>query len=423
LPEEGTFEFDYMSNARPPENAVVLTDFLWEATLARLYDSVCTPHSKISVLRSIAHNFWITSLHMRQLIGFFRLAEHRCEVFIIFYLRIVDMYNAKLFRVRFENQEELNRLQHRLGYASFFPFIQPENARFELDLSCVDQRMCASNFVALSLKESPHNIRDPRFFKENGIEDPLPLGIPRSWADLKKIPTSGTFSGLYVCAPEHRNFEMRKELASTYGYFETRISNEEVNWWTGLTEAPAAVLDFLEFLIGRVPSVQKAFKMLDGPCGNGVVTLRELEEGIEEMGCKWADDKPKIMEVFRYLDPGGEGSISSEEFEVLNQIWKELDLSIREFTQFLCLMFGDDLEECWDAMDDDMSGEMDLEEWLHAVDRIGYFGPAKIVFSLLDSSDDGSISIDEFKVLAKYKKKKSRRQSYVGVLNQFGRTQ
>lgn len=30
-------------------------------------------------------------------------------------------------------EEELARLQHRLGQAYFFPFFQPENAKFELD--------------------------------------------------------------------------------------------------------------------------------------------------------------------------------------------------------------------------------------------------------------------------------------------------
>jgi len=91
---------------------------------------------------------------------------------------------------------------------------------------------------------------------------------------------------------------------------------------------------------------------------------------------------------------------------ILDQLWKELDLSIREFVQFLCMMFGDDLDDAWEMLDEDGGGELDLEEWLGAVDKIGYFGPAKCVFSLLDSSDDGNISIDEFQVLNKYKKKK-----------------
>jgi len=181
-----------------------------------------------------------------------------------------------------------------------------------------------------------------------------------------------------------------------------------VKWWTGLTECPGHVLEFLEFLIGRVPNVKKAFTLIDGIGGGGSLTLRELENGIDDLGCQkfeGSGKKQAIGAIFRYLDPGGEGSISLDEWMVLDQLWKELELSIREFVQFMCMMFGEDLEECWDALDEDCSGEMDLGEWLDAVDRIGYFGPARIVFSLLDNSDDGNISIDEFMVLEKYKKK------------------
>ena len=46
----------------------------------------------------------------------------------------------------------------------------------------------------------------------------------------------------------------------------------------------------------------------------------------------------------------------------------------------------------WDTLDEDGSGEMDLDEFLNAVEKCGYFGPAKIVFSLLDSSDDGLVA-------------------------------
>merc|ERR1712056_82118 len=122
-------------------------------------------------LRSISHNFYIGSLHMRQLIGYFRTPEERAEAFIIFYLRLVDMHNGKLFRVRFESREEVVKLQERLGYASFFPFLQPENAKFDLDLSFYDQRLCASIFVALSLKEKPSNIICPKFIRHDGTVD------------------------------------------------------------------------------------------------------------------------------------------------------------------------------------------------------------------------------------------------------------
>jgi Ca2+-binding EF-hand superfamily protein len=316
------------------------------------------------------------------------------------------MYNAKLFRVRFEDTSEIHKLQERLGFALFFPFIQPENAVFNLDLNFADQRICASMLVKLSMKENSANIQDAQYIRGDGTVDPLTLGVPRSWSEVSKAPKQGRFKCVYICSPEHRRMEARKEIAEQYGFFQTQnLSEEQVQWWTGLTEVPETVLNLLEFLISRVRNVEEAFLIMDGVSGNGAITLREFHEGIVEMGCKkfqGKDEKQQISEIFRYLDPGGEGSISVSEFMVLDQLWKELDLSIREFVQFLGLMFGEDLEKCWDALDDDGSGEMDLDEFLAAVKKIGYFGPAKIVFSLLDSTDDGAISVEEFAVLKKY---------------------
>jgi len=99
--------------------------------------------------------------------------------------------------------------------------------------------------------------------------------------------------------------------------------------------------------------------------------------------------------------------VSRAEWNILGQLWKEFDLSIREFVHFLTLTFGEDLADAWTALDDDGSGELTEEEWMSAVLNIGYFGPSKLVFALLDNSDDGSISYDEFEVLEKYMKPKS----------------
>merc|ERR1719464_1624547 len=119
---------------------------------------------------------------------------------------------------------------------------------------------------------------------------------------------------------------------------------------------------------------------------------------------KGKDEAARIGNLFRYLDPGGEGSVSREEWQLLDQLWKEFDLSIREFVHFLALSFGDDLMDVWDILDDDGSGEIDEDEFAEAVQEMGYFGPARVVFALLDTSDDGNISYDEFEVLEKYKK-------------------
>lgn len=434
LPEYDIFELDYISAYRPPANAEALSDELWEDLMVTMYYSEARPQDKIKVLRSISHLIFITCMHMRQMVGYFKdpVAEDpdkdpseredpflaREEAFVTFYLRIIDMHNSKQFLVRFEKQEELSRLRSRLGYVAAFPFIQPENTKFVLNLKYHDQRLCVSMIVDLALHEKYGNIRDYSLTNEDGTTDPMTMGVPRSWADLAKLPSSGVFRCRYVCSPEDRQVEFRKKLAQTYGYMAGNFSPSDVSWWTGLKEAGDDVLDLLEFFISRYNHVDEAFRDIDGgvkegenanTTSNGELTLREFEAGLKDIGCfkfKGPNEKERIGAVFRYLDPGGEGNVSLQEWQILDQLWKEFVLSIQEFVQFLIFVFGEDLEEAWITLDDDESGELSEDEWNKAVADIGYFGPSRVVFALLDGSDDGNISYDEFKVLEKYRPKR-----------------
>jgi Ca2+-binding EF-hand superfamily protein len=404
----------------------VLTDKTFEELLMGLYESDCKPDGKIKAMRGLSHYFSITAMQMRTMLGNFPTAEQRSDIFVIFFLRIVDIENAKLFTVRFEKQEERTMLMHRLGFAVFFPFLQPENQRFFLGFAQWDQRVCMSMLVKLSNVEKVSNIRDPIYTRGDGTVDPLTLGVPRSWESISALPADGTFSCTYVCAPEDRKFETRKMLSQQYSYFNTQnVLEDHVSWWTGLTEPPEDVLDFLEFIIGYgFPNAGKCFEFIDGVGGNGVITLREFEEGVEEMKCHKFVGKTateRIHGIFRYLDPGGEGSVSREEWGVMGQLWQEFELSVREFVDFLVRVFGPDLHVAWEYLDESGDGELDEDEWMQAVDRIGYFGPAKVVFGLLDNSDDGNISEEEFLVLIKYlpkdAKKSKKKQKFLDRQN------
>lgn len=270
-------------------------------------------------------------------------------------------------------------------------------------------------FVQLATKEKfPHNLHDYGYTRADGSEDPMPTGVPRGWATKEGIPKDGVFRAKYMCAPEYRKLECRKELATQFGFYNhvEALTTEDVQWWTGLMEPPEDVINLLEYFISRYDNVEKPFKEIDGVDGNGVITLKEFREGLDEMQCdKFNKQKgssetrtkeQRIDAIFRYMDQGEEGSVSLDEWMILAQLWREFDKSIREFVHFLILAYGN-LLEAWEALDLDGSGEMDEEEWLETVTRIGYFGPAGVVFALLDSSDDGSISFDEFEVLETYR--------------------
>jgi len=109
-----------------------------------------------------------------------------------------------------------------------------------------------------------------------------------------------------------------------------------------------------------------------------------------------------------------EGTISRKEWQLLDQLWQEFDLSIREFVHFLTLAFGEELaseegscdDTAWAKMDTDCSGGLCQEEWRQAVENIGYFGPSRVVFALLDRDDDGVISFSEYEVLERYRPKR-----------------
>jgi len=419
LPEYALFELDYVSGKRPPPDCkTVLSADTFEDFLILLYDSACQPEQKIATLRQVSHHFFITSKQMRTLLGNFPSEDQRGEAFVIFYTRIVDIYNAKLYKVRFDTENEVTTLQNRLGYATFFPFVQPENNKFSLNLSAYDQRLCASILVRLANMEQPINITNPVYTRGDGVIDPLPLGVPRSWEKFESAPSTGTFSCSYVCAPEFRKYEVRRKLAEQYSAFTIKAKEEEVSWWTGLNEPPADVLDLLEFLINAgYKNSEQAFLKIDGVDGNGVITFAEFKEFFEVTNCQKfkggaVPEMERINGVFRYLDPGGEGSVSKDEWGIIGQLWNEFELSVSEFVEFMCRIFEHDLDIAWDYLDDDGSGELDEKEWCDAVIKMGYFGPSKVVFGLLDNTDDGNISKEEFDYLKQYMPvKKKRRMS------------
>ena len=105
------------------------------------------------------------------------------------------------------------------------------------------------------------------------------------------------------------------------------MGDSDVNWLTGLNEPPADVLDLLEFFQSRVENMDEAFQMIDGGepgcASNSELTLREFEAGLRAMGCHkftGPDEQLRIAQVFRYLDPGGEGTVSPKAQKKLSKI-------------------------------------------------------------------------------------------------------
>jgi len=314
----------------------------------------------------------------------------------------VDAQNEKVFRVQFDAYGDLvKKLQQRLGYGMLFPFIQPEQWEFELDFAVHDQRLIALVLVQLMVKEFRDNLRKFTYTWANGFVDPLPQGIPRSWADLRKIPSSGRITGCYVCDPEKRKMALRWKFLRDYGRWKIKNEDSQIMWWTSIFHVPPDVLMFVEFVVTRFENVEQAFLAIDGPGGNQQIALNEFIDGMKVLDfSRFKTDRiSRLTAIFRYLDPGGEGQVSLAEWRVLNIICSEIWLTLYEFIQFLERAFDKDLDIAWEALDEDTSGTIDKKEWLECVQRRGFFGAAGVIFNFLDKDAEGSISQDEFETL------------------------
>merc|ERR1711862_599322 len=105
-----------------------------------------------------------------------------------------------------------------------------------------------------------------------------------------------------------------------------------------------------------------------------------------------ADEADRLKGVFRFLDPGGEGSVSLHEWSVMDQLWQEIKLSINNFVAFLDRMF-EDFEDAWLFYSED-ADEIKLDRWTQASLKGGYFGQVKPIFSYLDKDGEGSLSFE-----------------------------
>jgi Ca2+-binding EF-hand superfamily protein len=289
-----------------------------------------------------------------------------------------------------------------------FPFIQPEHLRFEYDISFNDQRIATLILFKICAAEKASNFKDITFTPKNDS----PMDETNFWRSFKelsteKMPACGIFKGLYICAPEDRNFKARIKLLETYGFWQANVREVDVRWWASLFEAPGDVLEFVEWLLPRYPDLSKAFYAIDGSVpgasvSNGQITLKEFEGGLEALKCKkfaGPGEKQSILTVFRFLDPTGEGTISEGEWSMLGLLWKEIQLSMLQFVKFLERTVGPTLQDWWKSLDLDGSGEISFSEWRDICRNLGFFGATRQIFKFIDKDDEGNISFEEFEVL------------------------
>lgn len=411
LPESGVLELDYASSKRPPKDAVVLDDLTLNHLMFNLEGATLGPQEQLDALRQVSHRFFLTALQLREMMGIYKVEDSRSDLYVMCIMQLVDVYNEKLLRNRFEDRDALARLRRRLGEVVFFPFIQPEQTYFSFDYSQYEQRQAASLLVNLMAKETWENLTEVVYTLADGKVDPLPMGVPHSWEEIDKMPTSGKFEGKYRCAPEDRNYVYRSQMLEKYSLWTAPPKEDDVKWWCVVPETPPDVMKFMDFLVARYPDVRKGFTAIDGEDGNGQIGLREFLAGVQALGCKkfaGPDETARITNIFRYLDPSNEGQISQGEWSILYLTSQEIRLTITEFVKFLVRNFGESLEDSWREFDTDESGEISFKEWEEELAAIGYFGAQHAIFNYLDKDDEGTVSLDEWQLLESFQEKKKK---------------
>jgi Ca2+-binding EF-hand superfamily protein len=411
LPEWDSLEFDYVSGKRMPSGTKRLDTESFKLAMVAAQQAGCDESWQVLAFRKVSHHIKLSAKQLRQLLSIFPSIYARQDIFVTFYSRITDIVNEKVCRVRFDDRIEVPEMRQRLGHMTFFPFIQPEQAYFEFELAHYDGRLALAQLLTLAAKESRMqvtNIHDYEWKHADGKVDPMPTGIPPGWSFVDRVPLEGIFKCTYNCAPEDRDLHARKYLLEHFGFWSnSAVEKEKVNWWATIRGTPNDVCEFLYFLVMRYKHVWEAFTVMDGICGNKQICYKEFEEGYEKSGCKKFKGKNKsqrIHNVFRYLDPSGEGTVSEQEWELLDELFKEITFSVREFVWFLDRTF-ENLDDAWVFLDQDGNDVLDFQEFTIACEKIGYFGHAKSIFSFLDKDGEGTISFEEFQVVQNYSEK------------------
>merc|ERR1719272_2491657 len=212
LPEFDVIEFDYSSSKRPPLDSMSLPEAALGQIIHAVQFSECGLEDKITAVRLVSHRLFFKASQLRELLNVCPSADQRADFLVVLLFQLTDIQNVKIIRVRLYDSKEWDEVWHRLGYVHHFPFVQTEQAHFELDFCVYEQRLAANLLMQLSVKENAKNLHEPTFTDAEGVVDVFESGVPRTWELLEKIPTKGVFRVTYNCLPEHRNFQTRLRL-------------------------------------------------------------------------------------------------------------------------------------------------------------------------------------------------------------------
>eukprot|EP00928_Gymnodinium_smaydae_P008541 TRINITY_DN13105_c1_g1_i1.p1 TRINITY_DN13105_c1_g1~~TRINITY_DN13105_c1_g1_i1.p1 ORF type:complete len:1382 (+),score=161.67 TRINITY_DN13105_c1_g1_i1:110-4255(+) len=416
LPEHGVLEFDYATGFRQRRKAATIDDAKLDSIIEALTSSSCSPDMQVIALRTHAHLLTLRSLQLRRLLGTFSSELLRAEIYVLLFFRVVDMENEKIFRARLaDTRREYAALQRRLGHASSFPYLQPENYRFSFDLRFNDQRLAAHAIFQLCAAENADNLKDLTYEPVSGGVDANTFWtLAKEAKTVDKMPVEGVVGGLYTCASGNRNLKERLRLLETFGFWSPDIPESSIRWWSSLQEAPRDVLVLVEWLLPRYSDVPVAFDDLQshvpspGVATSGVLVGKEFESGLLALGCNrfaGSDERQRISGVFKYLDMAGEGAVSQVAWSALGPVCEEARLVIAELVAFFMKISKGDPALWWQALLKNCRSRnanadgLDFDAWKDACKSLGYSGDVRQAFMFADKDGGGRISADGLQAL------------------------
>lgn len=423
MPDVGIVDLDYSSSLRPSAGTAALDAATWSQLLTLTSRNICqdTPlkvdvlalEGRLQALRQISHHVCITSLQLRELLSLFKSEAARAEVAVIFFNRVVDMQHEKLFRSRFEKAKDIEVLRERLGYAVFFPFVQPEGCSFTLDMRKYDQRVAVSLLTQLGYKENIRNFRNPSLVRLDGTTDPMLLGLPRAWDNAAKIPEdTGILSVHYECAAAERALPMRLQFLGSYGGWPNDLGEDHpVSWCSSWCNLSAPVQELVEFVAAKFETSEQAFAVMLGEKEVPEITYKEFDEKFRRLKCtrfEGTTESTTINDIFKFLDALGEEKVTRDAWKARVQpLLEDVRLYVSEFVRFCDGVWPpaaqDSMATAFRGLAIEGRASIARQDWAGLLQDARYFGPASPIFSLADKEQRGVIDAEAFDGLARFR--------------------
>lgn len=354
----------------------------WERSVAQPLKD----YNVIFAMRAVSSRIYITCRQMRELLNLFHRKQARVEILVYYFLRILDWpLNAKMLRPTCRD-DDWCELRRRIGYINIFPFFQPENTWFQLDLSIYEQRRCLCFLKQLADAEHHKNIKFPRIdwngHSPNPVWDSFVAGIPITWSSFENIATKGLFEATYTCSMDLIALRLRRGLAQRVAGW-TNIPQEKfeilkkILWWSVLDDVPKEVVMVLEFFCSRYKTLIAAFDDIDVNRDRSL-TYREFMSGMKRRMREIGFGLPRNMAGNKTADVEG-GVTGNDEKRKRGEEKRGAQKMISGMSK----------KDKTDKENDDMFGLDDdrLQDILH------------ITFKFLDPNNDAELSPQEFGVL------------------------